>query len=80
MAEITVKEFAKMYVENNPEEKLDQVKSNLKIALNRKKAGAGCNTCGEPIWAVGSAIVGFDGCFTCITGESDDSEDYEVCE
>ncbi|WP_366922118.1 hypothetical protein MFMK1_002554 [Metallumcola ferriviriculae] len=80
MVEITVKEFAKMYVKNNSEEKFDKVKSNLKTALKRKNAGAVCNNCGEPIWAAGSAIVGFDGCFTCITGESDDSEDYEVCE
>jgi hypothetical protein len=29
------------------------------------------------LWAIGSAIGGFDGCFTCITGENDDSGDYE---
>ena len=30
------------------------------------------------IWAIGSAIGDFDGCFTCITGEGDDSGDYEI--
>ncbi|WP_027364992.1 hypothetical protein [Desulfotruncus alcoholivorax] len=80
MITITAEKFAKMYVEKNPGEKFNEVKSNLKAALSRKKAGAVCGNCGEPIWAAGSAIVGFDGCFTCITGESDHSEDYEVYE
>jgi len=34
--------------------------------------------CGAPIWAVGSAITGTNMCFTCTTGEADDSEDYEI--
>ncbi len=34
--------------------------------------------CGQPIWAIGSATVDWDGCFTCITGEADESEDYEI--
>jgi hypothetical protein len=34
--------------------------------------------CGEPIWATGTAIVGWNGCFTCISGENDDSEDFEI--
>ncbi|SFG61544.1 hypothetical protein SAMN05660649_02118 [Desulfotomaculum arcticum] len=80
MITITVEKFAKMYVENNPGEKFNDIKSNLKAALSRKKAGAVCANCGEPIWAAGSVIVGSDGCFTCITGESDHSGDYEVYE
>jgi len=79
MVKITTEKFAKMYVKNNPGEIFNEIKSNLKTALKRKKAGAICVNCGEPIWAAGSAIVGFNGCFTCITGESDPSEDYEIC-
>ena len=78
MIKISVEKFAKLHIEKNREEKFNEVKSNLKKALDRKKAGAVCVNCGEPIWAIGSAIVGFDGCFTCIAGESDHSQDYEV--
>ena len=34
--------------------------------------------CGAPIWAAGSAITGTKMCFSCTTGEADDSEDYEI--
>lgn len=34
--------------------------------------------CGASIWAAGSAITGMNRCFTCTTGEADDSEDYEI--
>jgi hypothetical protein len=38
-----------------------------------------CIVCGNtPIWAACSCIVEWAGCFSCITGESDASEDYEV--
>ena len=33
--------------------------------------------CGNPIWIAGSSLAG-KGCFCCITGETDCSEDYEV--
>lgn len=78
MVKISIEEFAKMYVKSNKSEKLKNVIYQLKHAVKRKRASATCNVCGAPIWAVGSAVGGFDGCFTCITGESDDSEDYEV--
>lgn len=42
------------------------------------QAGARCD-CGEPIWVIGSAETGHM-CFTCITGEADPSEDYEIAE
>jgi hypothetical protein len=78
MVRITVEKFAKRYVEGNQGEKIEDVKSRLKAALNEKKNGGKCQACGSPIWAIGSALGGFQGCFTCITGESDDSEDFEV--
>ena len=79
MIPISINEFAKSYVRHNQGEDLTEVKTRLKEAVRRKKAGARCVVCGAPIWAIGSAIV-FDGCFTCITGESDHSEDYEIDE
>ena len=33
---------------------------------------------GQPIWAVGSTMCERNCCFTCITGESDDSGDFSV--
>jgi hypothetical protein len=43
-----------------------------------KKNGAVCTICENPIWTARSAVVGWNGCFTCISGEADDSEDYEI--
>ena len=78
MKSITIERFAKKYVERNKDENLKDVKIRLKEALKRKNSGGECSVCGEPIWAIGSAVGGFEGCFTCITGESDDSQDYEI--
>jgi hypothetical protein len=78
MIKISIKEYAKKHVKCNPKTNLKEVELGLKDAVKRKKSGAKCNVCGAPIWAIGSAVGGFDGCFTCITGEYDDSEDYEV--
>ncbi len=33
-----------------------------------------CEVCGRPVWR----IVGLGMCFTCTTGESDASDDYEL--
>lgn len=78
MVNIKIEKFAKTYVERNNGEDLKQVTKSLKEALKRKNSGAKCSYCDEPIWAIGSAITGFDGYFSCITGEAYDSDDYEV--
>ncbi len=78
MKPITINEYAKKHIKNNPKDKIHEVKEILKAVVERKEHGSTCGVCGQPIWALGSAFSGFDGCFTCITGESDDSEDYEV--
>lgn len=52
----------------------------LKATLEAKKRGVSCCICGSPIWAVGSAVTGSYMCFSCTTGEADDSEDYEFTE
>ncbi|MGL5712387.1 MAG: hypothetical protein ACRCXT_02480 [Paraclostridium sp.] len=78
MVLIEVKEFAKKYVESNKSEKIEDVIKRLNESLENKNSGAKCCQCGETIWALGSAVSGFEGCFTCITGEADHSSDYEV--
>jgi len=75
---ITIDDFVKSYIENNPEEKNNNIREVLIETVADKKDGAKCNICKQPIWAIGSAIVGWNGCFTCITGEADESEDYEI--
>jgi hypothetical protein len=78
MVSISINDFTKSYVKSNKGEDLQEIKKKLKAAVTNKNAGAVCITCGSPIWAIGSAIVEWNGCFTCITGESDSSEDYEI--
>ena len=78
MVEISIDKFAKSVVERTPGKDINVIKKSLKEALAAKKAGAKCPVCGNPIWAAGSGITGDYMCFTCITGEADDSEDYEI--
>ncbi|PEB54565.1 hypothetical protein COO03_04810 [Bacillus sp. AFS098217] len=78
MVSISVDEFARNYVKANKGEDLQVIKKNLKQSVKNKKIGAVCITCNSTIWAIGSAVVGWNGCFSCITGEADSSEDYEI--
>jgi hypothetical protein len=78
-------EIDKAYIEkykqvanhDNPKEKRQDV-IKLKSAVAAKHEGACCSQCGQPIWAIGTAIAGWNACFTCLTGEAHDSEDYEI--
>ena len=78
MQPISLEKFAERFVRENKGENKEQVIKNLKSASNRKENGATCVVCGQPIWAIGSAITGTDMCFSCTTGESDSSDDYEI--
>jgi len=75
---ISVDEFIKSYKKSNPKEDAESLRQALTDVVADKKKGAVCNICKQPIWAVGSAVVGWNGCFTCITGEADNSEDCEI--
>ena len=75
---IPVKEFADMVMKNNKGNKRKELIRTLEETLQAQNAGATCMICGAPIWAAGSAITGNYMCFTCTTGEADDSEDYEI--
>ena len=75
---ITIDSFVKSYKKRNPKENTARLKENLNRIVDEKKKGAACQVCNQPIWAIGSAITGWYGCFTCITGEADSSKDYEI--
>ncbi len=75
---ITVEKFIQQTVARNPDETPAELRKSLRACIQRALAGARCD-CGEPIWVIGSVFVGH-GCFTCITGEADPSEDYEIDE
>lgn len=79
MIPISIDKFIKDYIKINSGENELQVRKRLQDSVKRKKEGAVCTICGQPIWAIGSSIA-FEGCFSCITGEADDSEDYEIDE
>ena len=78
MVPISVKKFAEITAKNNKDINKGELMTALNEALKRKNNGASCIICGHPIWAAGSAIVETDMCFSCITGEADDSDDYEI--
>ena len=77
MIPISIEEFTGKYIEWNPEENAAAVKLHFESVLKRKLSGAKCPVCGAPIWALGSALSKFDGCFACITKEHDNSRDLE---
>lgn len=77
MTNIKLEKFAEMTAKHNHLNKA-QLMESLKEALDAKNHGAKCMICGAPIWAAGSGITGSYMCFTCTTGEADDSEDYEI--
>ncbi len=76
---ISVEKFADSMMANNKGQyKRKELIAALRETLNDKNNGAVCMICGQPIWAAGSAITGNYMCFTCTTGEADNSEDYEI--
>ena len=75
---ISIEEFADSTMKNNKGYNRKELIRTLEETLQAKKAGATCIICGAPIWAAGSAITGTYMCFTCTTGEADNSEDYEI--
>jgi hypothetical protein len=78
MVSITIEKFVKSYVQSNKGESEKAIRESVEQAVQDKRAGTTCMQCKQPIWAIGRAVVGWDGCFTCITGEADSSVDYEI--
>ena len=77
---ISLDEYVKLHLKNNSGTGLEEVTKALEDTLQVYKQGTRCNNCGNPIWVIGSAFSGFDGCFTCITGEANPKDDYEINE
>lgn len=71
-----IPDLAQMLQESNGGEAREwQIK--LEVAADLKRRLQKCD-CGNPIWAVGSALAGSSMCFSCITGTADPSDDFEV--
>lgn len=73
---ISIAKYIPLHMKSNPAEPRAALEAALRERLEAAERGECCD-CGEPIWALGSAIVG-RGCFTCITGESSPTDDYEI--
>ena len=73
---ITVEAFVDLHVKANPDEDPEDLQFRLEEALEAHKGGKTCD-CGEPLWVIGSAVARH-ACFTCITGEADAGDDYEI--
>lgn len=79
MIHISIEDFVKQTIQANPETDTAPLTAACQEMLKHKHAGTTCAVCGiAPIWAAGSAFTGTPMCFTCMTGEADDSEDYEI--
>jgi hypothetical protein len=70
--EISIDDYLKRF----PDSQI--TRTQLEAGLKWKQAGVPCRTCGEKIWAYGSAGIGEASCFTCLTGEADASGDLEI--
>jgi hypothetical protein len=75
---IKLEKFVKDFITTNPSENKQDIRRSLRAAVKAKQSGSHCMQCGDVIWAIGSAVCGWNGCFTCITGEADSSVDYEI--
>ena len=73
---ISIDDYVQKHLANNPGVDRADLIRRLQSALASARAGVRCE-CGGPIWVIGSAEVGLS-CFTCITGEADPSDDYEI--
>ena len=73
---ISISDYIKKHLKNNPGENEKDLRKRLNSALADYRKGVKCS-CGNDIWVVGSASVG-NSCFSCITGESFPTDDYEI--
>lgn len=73
---ISMEKFIEKQSKNNPEIDKTNLRKRLLKGLKDFQAGVKCS-CGNDLWVIGSSYLG-KGCFTCLTGESDSSKDYEI--
>jgi hypothetical protein len=75
---ISKKKYIRLHLKSNPDTQTDDLDTRLSGALADYKNGVKC-ACGNDIWVIGSAQAG-NACFTCLTGESRPSADFELVE
>src|SRR5262245_12555834 len=75
---IQLHEYVKKHLKSNPGDRKAEVTARLQATVKAYRNGARCG-CGQAIWVIGSAVASRR-CFTCITGSTDSSEDYEIAE
>src|SRR5688500_13829677 len=75
---IEVDDYVRLHLRINPDESAEGVAMRLRSTLPDFRAGALC-ACGARICVIGSAQTG-RACFTCIAGEANAAEDYEITE
>ena len=73
---VRLEDYVKLHLRANPGVDRADLVQRLESAIAAAKQGARCR-CGAPIWIIGSAEAGLS-CFTCITGEAQPHEDYEI--
>ncbi|MFN0300941.1 MAG: hypothetical protein ACKVQU_11395 [Burkholderiales bacterium] len=73
---ISLGEYVKLHIRSNPGTTKEDLIERLRYALDARRKGIKCR-CEEPIWVIGSAEAGLS-CFTCITGEAEPYQDYEI--
>ncbi len=75
---ISIKKYVNLHLKHNKDQDRKELTEALDDALSANKHDVKC-ACGNPIWVIGSALSGY-ACFTCITGEADPEDDYEIDE
>jgi hypothetical protein len=73
---ITLENYIELHLKSNPTENKLAITKKLKNALKSYKSGKKC-ACGNVIWVIGSAFTGLC-CYSCLTGESEPHNDYEI--
>jgi len=73
---IQLTDYVALHLRANPDVHRDELIERLQFAIDAYKRSVRCN-CGAPIWIIGSAEAGLS-CFTCITGEAEPDNDYEI--
>jgi len=75
---ISLDSYVKKHAQHNKGTKPNEIRAALISAIKAHKGGITCD-CGNELWVLGSAFAGH-ACFSCITGESRPSDDYEIIE
>lgn len=73
---IVLEDYIEKHLQSNPDVKRADIRSRLEYAIAAYQSGKRCS-CGDRIWVIGAADAGLS-CFSCITGESQPSDDYEI--